>query len=74
MMFSVPGPENDDRRDRELAVSGRENVRLVSCRYDHVAGVTTYVGPLMTAHRALRSIASTKKSMCRSRAWIARRW
>ena len=36
-MFSLPRPENDDRRYRELAVSGRENVRLVSCRYDHVA-------------------------------------
>ena len=42
-MFSLPRPENDDRRYRELAVSGRENVRLVSWRYDRVARVTTYV-------------------------------
>ena len=43
MMFSLPRPENDDRRYRELANSGRENVRLVSWRYDRVARVTTYV-------------------------------
>ena len=43
MMFSVPGPENDDRRDRELAVSAHDGIRLVSVRHDPLARVTTYV-------------------------------
>ena len=42
-MFSVPRPENDDRRDRELAVSGHDGIRLVSERHDPVEHVTTYV-------------------------------
>ena len=44
MMFSVPGPENDDRRDRELAVSGHDGIRLVSVPARSLgARVTTYV-------------------------------
>ena len=43
MMFSEPRFENDDRRDRMLAVSGHDGIRLVSVRYDPRARVTTYV-------------------------------
>ena len=42
-MFSVPRPEDEDRRLRELAVSGRDDFRLVSVRHDQVARVTRYV-------------------------------
>ena len=42
-MFSSPLPENEDRRPRELAVSGSEGYRLVSVQHDPVAHVTTYV-------------------------------
>ena len=43
MMFSEPRPENDDRRYRELAVSGHDGIRLVSVRHDPLERVTTYV-------------------------------
>ncbi len=43
MMFSVPRSENDDRRYRELAVSGHDGIRLVSVRHDPLERVTTYV-------------------------------
>ena len=43
MMFSVPRPENDDRRYRELAVSGHDGIRLVSVEHDPLDRVTTYV-------------------------------
>ena len=42
-MFSMPRPENEDRRLREFAVSGPDNYRLASVRHDPVARVTTYV-------------------------------
>ena len=43
MMFSVPRSENDDRRYRELAVSGHDGIRLVSVEHDPLDRVTTYV-------------------------------
>ncbi len=43
MMFSVPRPENDDHRYRELAVSGHDGIRLVSVRHDPLDRVTAYV-------------------------------
>jgi hypothetical protein len=41
-MFSMPRPENEDRRLREFAGSGPDNYRLVSVWHDPVARVTTY--------------------------------
>jgi hypothetical protein len=43
IMCSISGPENEDRRARELATSDRDGFRLVSVRHGPVARVTTYV-------------------------------
>ena len=73
-MFSVPGPENEDRRDLGSSLCPAAMVSGWFVCGTTRRRVTTYVWAIDDGSPGGDLIAWTKKSMCQSRAWIAQRY